>query len=146
MFFIIKTGYSPNDIIRIDDMRDLEKAQYGFITNSKVVFNNGEVCRGQDIISIREDWHREMGWNKSFRDNNGDVVPYELGDDDWKDIKIKGIDEKYRGVLAATKEKVQYLQETGQAKLIGTGVQISLPERPKEILEGVDALANKFKI
>ncbi len=146
MHFIVKTGYSPNDFIRINSLEDLERAQFAFMTNAKVVFSNGQMCRGQDIISIREDWHAEMGWNKNYRRDDGSVASYELGNDDWNEIRKKGVDKKYLGILAEVKERVEYLRESGNEKLIGKGIEIKFPEKPKEIATGMSALAAKFNV
>jgi hypothetical protein len=109
MYFRIKTGYGNNDFITIDNMADLEKAQLAFLTDGKVMFSNGEVCRGKDIISIKEDWHTEMGWNES----------YEMGDDDWAELKRKGIIGKYTGLLGEAKDNVQTLVNANRQDLIG---------------------------
>lgn len=145
MYFIIKTGYGATDHLLIDNLRDLEKAQYAFLTNSKTIFETGEVCRGQDIISIKEDWHREMGWNKSFHDGER-IKTYELGPEDWTEIRQKGIEKKYKGVLAEIKNKVVYLMENNKTNLIGKGIEIALPEKSKEISAQASLLAEKMKV
>ena len=137
MYFIVKTGYGKDDFIRIDNLADLERAQGAFLTNSKTIFDNGAACRGQDIISIREDWHREMGWNRTYRNDDGNVKEYELGEDDWNEIRNKGVEEKYKGVLAEVKARVQHLIDTGQHNLIGKNAYIKLPEKQKEGLAGL---------
>jgi len=145
-YFKIKIGFSPNGYIHINSLNDLEKAQFAFITGQRVLFDNGEACRGQDIMRIEEDWHKEMGWNSSYRDENGDVKGYELGDDDWADIKSKGIDKKYLGIKAASKMKVEYLLETKRPDLIGKGVEVEVPEKPKELNETTKTLAAKLSL
>lgn len=147
MYFKIKIGYSPNDFISIDNLVDLEKAYQAFLTGNRVIFNNGRACRGQDIMSIQEDWHREMGWNKNYRDEEGNVKNYELSNDDWHDIKLRKIDKKYSGVLADVKSKVEYLIESGQENLIGKeNVNIKLPEKPKELSEASKMLSEKMSL
>ncbi len=141
--FKIKTGYGVNDCIYISGLKDLEKAQFAFLTNAKTIFDNGEVCRGQDIISIREDWHKEMGWNEIYRDEAGTVRSYELGHDDWEDIRSKGIDKKYLGVFSEIKAKVKYLMETNQTNLIGKGVEFN---KPKEISDISKQLSDKLSV
>lgn len=135
-----------NDYIVIDNLRDLEKAQYAFLTNAKTIFENGEVCRGQDIISIKEDWNKEMGWNSTFRDKDGNVRIYELSNDDLKEIKKKKVDEKYLGVLANSKRRVQYLIDNKKIDLIGKGIEINFPELPNALLEKSNELADKMKV
>ncbi len=136
MNFIIKTGYSDNDFIKINSLEDLERAQAAFLTNSKTIFSNGQACRGQDIISLREDWHAEMGWNPT----------HEMGDGDWNELKSKGVEKKYKGVLSEVKNRVQYFIDTKQTHLIGKNADVPAIEKPKEISEGVRALASKFSI
>jgi hypothetical protein len=122
-YFKIRIGFGNGDdrYIGIDET-ELESALYCFISNSKGIFKNG-VCRGQDIISITEDWHKEMGWNPE----------HNLGSDDWNELKAKGISQKYIGVIGAVKEKVQYLISTGRTNLIGRNADIQLPEKQKEL-------------
>lgn len=108
-YFKIKTGYGDNDFISIVGLEDLEKAQYAFMTNSKVVFSNGELCRGQDIISIKEDWNRAMCWN----------VMHKMTTDDYAQLRSTGIENKYKGLLAQTKNNVQMLVSMNRQDLIG---------------------------
>jgi hypothetical protein len=109
MYFIIKTGYGENDFIRVDNLPDVEKAQYAFLTEAKVMFSSGQVCRGKDILTIKEDWHKEMGWNPT----------HEMTDDDWNELKQKGIENKYLGQLALAKDNVHTLLEAKRTDLIG---------------------------
>lgn len=112
--FKIRIGYGKGDdtFIPIDES-ELETALYCFIMDGKGVFKGG-VCRGKDIISITEDWHKEMGWNES----------HVMDSDDWNDLYQKGIDKKYVGVLAEYKEKVQFLISSEQQGLIGKNVPL----------------------
>lgn len=135
-YFKVKIGYGEDEAISIETIADLEKAQYAFLTDGKVIFSNGEICRGKDIITISEDWHREMGWNRTHK----------LGNDDWNELNAKGITGKYKGLLTQTKEKVQYLIENQKTHLIGKDIDI--PELRKietNIVDG-SSLAEKFRI
>jgi len=49
------------------------------------------------------------GWNES----------YEMGDDDWAELKRKGIIGKYTGLLGEAKENVQTLINANRQDLIG---------------------------
>lgn len=141
-YFKIRIGYGKEDdrYISIGE-GELESALHCFITDSKGVFKNG-VCRGSDIISITEDWHKEMGWNET----------HVIIDDDWNELKAKGITGKYTGVLAQAKENVQLLMQSGRADLIGKigtvnerlGI-LPTPEK-KQIDDGRASLAAKMKI
>jgi len=135
-YFKIRIGYGEGDdrFIPIDET-ELESALNCFITNSKGIFKNG-VCRGQDIISITEDWNKAMGWN----------ADHVLDSDDWNEIKSKGVFQQYIGIIGNTKEKIEYLISTNQQHLIGKNADIKLPEKPKEISEGVKSLSDKFKV
>jgi hypothetical protein len=108
-YFKIRIGYGNGDdkYISIDDS-ELESAMYCFITNAKGVFNNG-VCRGQDIISITEDWHKAMGWNEG----------YLLGPEDYAELDAKGITREYDGLIGEAKENVNTLIAMKRIDLIG---------------------------
>ncbi len=118
-YFKVKTGYGANDFISIDNVQDVEKAQYAFLTDAKVMFSNGQICRGRDIIAIKEDWHKEMGW----------LPTYEMTPFDWADIENKGVIKKYTGLLGTAKDNVQTLVNSGHLDLIGKSG--SLEERLK---------------
>jgi hypothetical protein len=117
-YFKIKIGYD-NEFLHIESLEDLEKAYFAFATNNKVIFSNGEACRGGDIINITEDWHKEMGWNDT----------HELQDDDWNELRAKGIVKKYTGIKGGVSEKVTYLRETNQTNLIGKNVDVGFKPR-----------------
>ena len=132
-YFIIKTGYGENEFIKIDES-ELDTALYAFMSDSKGVFKNG-VVRGKDIIAIREDWHREMGWNYTH------VMEVE----DWAELRDRGVSGKYAGAIQEAKDKVQYLMQTNQLNLLGKPV----PEMDKKEISGgfdTSSLANKMKI
>lgn len=131
MYFKIKLGYN-NEFLSIDE-NELETALFAFITDGKAVFKNG-VVRGKDIISITEDWHKEMGWNKE----------YKLEALDYSDMTEKGITAKYSGIIGKAKEKVQYLITTNQTHLIGKDFEMPKTEETKQI--DTSSIANKFKI
>ncbi len=115
-YFIIKTGYGEREFISIDET-ELDTAIYIFMTDGKGVFKNG-VVRGKDIITIREDWHKEMGWN----------YLHEMDVLDWEELNNKGISKKYSGIISLAKDKVQYLIKTGELHLLGKEVEGFKPE------------------
>jgi hypothetical protein len=129
--FKVKIGYGLTDFIKISSLEDLEKAQYAFVKNAKVLFNTGEACRGQDIISIKEDWHSEMGWNDVFRDEDGKAREYFLSNDDLDEIRSKGAERKYKGVMSSVKDRVTFLLENNQEKLIGKGTSANFLKAPE---------------
>lgn len=112
-YFKVRKDYGKGEenFVQIDET-ELEAAIYAFLTDSKVLFKNGTAPR---VIDIREDWHREMGWNPG----------YALGPEDINDLKRHGVYKKYAGVIAAAKEKVQYLMQKNQLNLIGKNVEIA---------------------
>ncbi len=133
-YFKIKFGYSEHEYIGIDDS-ELDAAMLCFLSDSKGVFKTG-VVRGKDIIAISEDWHKEMGWNPT----------HDLGDDDWAEIRGKGVDKKYVGVIASAKERVQYLMQTNQTHLVGKNVDVPKINEQKPVSDFSKEISEKFKI
>lgn len=134
-YFKIKIGYGEDEYVRIDET-ELEKAYGVFLTDGKGVFSGGTV-RGQDIIAIKEDWHRAMGYNPL----------YKLRAEDMNEIQ-KEVGKEYQGVLEHASARVKYLIEHGQQNLIGRGVEI--PElamsEHKALSDGTKKLADKMNI
>lgn len=134
MYFKIKLSYN-NEYLSIDE-KELETALFAFITDGKAIFKNG-VVKGSSILSISEDWHKEMGWNDG----------YKLQDLDYAELNRKGITAKYTGVIGKAREKVQYFISTNQTHLIGKNIDISeLNTEIKSQAIDTSELANKFKI
>jgi hypothetical protein len=145
--FKVKIGYGPTDFIKIHTLGDLEKAQYAFVKNAKVLFDTGEACRGQDIISIKEDWHSEMGWNDVFRDEDGKAREYTLSNDDWDEIRSKGAERKYKGIMSSVKDRVTFLLENNQDKLIGKGTSANFLKAPSDSLRsGMTAIGDVISL
>ena len=111
------------------DETELEKALAAFRFGTSAIFKNGALEKIGDIVP---DYNETMGWNPT----------YQLQDDDWNDIRSKGVDRKLKELSQNTKEKIDYLVETNQQHLIGKNADIKLPEKPKEI----SALAKKLSI
>jgi len=105
-FYKIITGYNVDDFLPIDET-ELEKAIYCHIRGANGIFNNGTVS-GKNIMMIREDWHKAMGWNYGYR----------LTADDYADPALKRVQAEYKGYFAEIKDKVNRLIETGQTNLI----------------------------
>lgn len=53
------------------------------------VFENGLALIGKDIRRIVPDWNTTMGYNPT----------HELNDDDWNDIRGKGVEEKMKEIM-----------------------------------------------
>ena len=96
----ITTGFSADQKFTIDS-DEAHKAYYLFNNpEMRGTFNNGVALIGRDIRSIQPDYNAEMGWNPT----------HQLDDYDWEEIRQKGIDTKFRNLLAEAKQ-VSYLVE-----------------------------------
>lgn len=135
-YFRIKKGYRDNEFISIDET-ELEKAFAVFLTDGKGIFKNGMV-RGQDIIDIKEDWNKAMGYNQEHK----------IEALDRADIKKRGVEKQYKGVLAEVSLKVQYLIKNNQQHLIGQNVEIpELKNTETKILSNESKkIADKFDL
>jgi hypothetical protein len=125
-YFKVKIGYGVEDFISISK-DELEKATYAFITNDKVVFQNG-VTTGKAIMAIVPDYHKTMGWNYGRK----------MEDLDFAEVKAKvGDPVKY---IALAKENVQAYINAGTPELIGSKpLEIKAPSKAsQEILENVE--------
>lgn len=131
-YYKIYHGFNVEDYIEINE-EELEKAYYCFLKKLDSVFSGGAV-RGARIESIKPDFHRIMGWNRG----------YKLVEDDFAQIRQKGIDVKLRNQQNETERKVKYLIATKQEDLIGKGFKI--PELKSGNSEEVKKLSDKFKI
>lgn len=86
---------------------EAHKAYYLFNhPNERGTFSNGLAIRGQDIQRIEPDYQGTMGWNPTHK----------LDDDDWNELRSKGIDVKMRDTLAEAK-KIAYLCEREPQRL-----------------------------
>lgn len=130
-YYKIIRGYNAEDYIEINET-ELEKAYGAFLLKKDSVYSGGAV-RGSEIIAIQPDFHRTMGWNRG----------YKLGEDDYAELRHKGIDNKMRVMIENTKNKIQYFINSGQTDLIGKNVDIPELDKPNEITK---ELVNKFKI
>jgi len=129
-YYKIIHGYSAEDYIEINE-DELEKAFYVFLTKKDAVFSGGAI-KGNNILMIKPDYHRTMGWNRG----------YKLEDFDYAELSSKGIDRKMQGILENTKEKVRYLISTKQENLIGKDFKLPLNPMSKETKQ----LSDKMKI
>lgn len=90
----IKVGFSTDQYYIIPD-EEAHMAYYLFMhPEARTLFSTGVAIRGQDIMSIEPAWNESMGWNPSHK----------LTDDDWNEIRDKGIDTKLRRRLAIAKD------------------------------------------
>lgn len=98
------------------EAEEAHKAYYLFLNPDKRgVFENGVALRGVDIQGIEPDYNSTMGWNST----------HVLGDDDWNEIRGKGIDRKLRMALGVAKQVAQ----------IGKDIHLPLSEAGKDLLK-----------
>lgn len=106
-YFIIKTGFGAEDFIPITH-NELDKAIYCQIMGIVGVFDGGTI-NGKNIISIKEDWHRQLGLNRG----------YKLQSEDFAIISSDSACNSYKGQMEASKQRVNHLMSTGRTDLIG---------------------------
>ena len=92
IYFKVKTGFEPNDFISIDET-ELHRAVIAQATGKIGIFKEGTVA-GNNIISIKEDWSRMMGYNRG----------YELNDENYNDIPRKLKEEARTAYLRGSEE------------------------------------------
>lgn len=90
----IITGFR-NEQYYIIDGDEAHKAYYLFNNpEARTTFSNGVALIGKNIQGIEPAYNETMGWNTTHK----------LEDDDWNEIRTKGIDKKLRDVLSIAKE------------------------------------------
>jgi hypothetical protein len=90
----IITGFR-NEQYYIIDGDEAHKAYYLFNNpEARTTFSNGVALIGKNIQGIEPAYNETMGWNTTHK----------LEDDDWNEIRTKGIDKKLRDVLSLAKE------------------------------------------
>lgn len=107
-YYKVTHGYGSEDVIEVDNIRDLEKAIYAFSTGKSVRIGDSFI-KGTEIKHIKEDWNRTMGYAKG----------YKLGPDDWEEIDNKGVIQLYTGFLADVSQKVEQLMKQNMVQFIG---------------------------
>lgn len=135
-YYKIVCGFNEEENISINE-NELAKAISLFMSaKGRALFENGAI-RGQDIKRVVPDWHKVMGWNRSWK-----ITP-----DEYSDIKHleKGYNETYNqaSLLAELATKTNRLELL--LKPFSEAV-LFLPEQNKEISEGSKLLASKMKM
>lgn len=128
------TGFRKDQIHSID-ANEAHKAYYLFLhPEQRGVFDNGLALKGSEIQKIMEDYHGTMGWNPT----------HELDNDDWDEIRSRGVDRKLRDILNLAQEV---------AKLPNTPINKPLillkdlvPKIESNHSEATKILADKFRI
>jgi hypothetical protein len=115
-YYKVVHGYGSEDVIEIDNVQDLEKAIYAFSTGKSVRLGDSFI-KGTEIKSIKENWNRTMGYARG----------YKLDNDDWVEIKQKGVEKLYSGFLYEVSQKVEHLAKQNMTNFIGVDRK-SLPQ------------------
>lgn len=133
----IKTGFREDQYMIIN-AEETHKAYYLFThPEERAIFSNGVALIGKNIQEINPAWNEIMEWNPT----------HELDDDDWNEIRGKGVDRKMRNLLAEAKE-IAYLAEENpgllnkplsEARLLITG-------KPNQFTEDIKKLGDNMKI
>ena len=90
----IIVGFRDDQYFIIPD-EEAHKAYYAFENpDARVIFSNGVALIGKNIQGIEPAWNETMGWNPTHK----------LDDDDWNDIRRRGVDRRIRNLLYKAKE------------------------------------------
>lgn len=133
----IITGFR-DDQFMIIDAEEAHKAYYLFLhPEERAIFGNGVALIGKNIQEIVPAWNETMGWNPSHK----------LENNDWNEIRSKGVDKKLNGVLQLAKE-VSYTMENDRT--LGNKKLSELERKPSgemlEISEMTKMLLNKISV
>jgi len=90
----IITGFRQEQYLVIE-ADEAHKAYYLFLhPEERGVFSNGLALIGKNIQEIQPAYNETMGWNPT----------HTLDDDDWNEIRAKGVDKKLRDALFDAKQ------------------------------------------
>lgn len=108
MKFKVITGFRDDQYYSIDE-NEIHKAYFLFLNpEARTVFENGVALIGKNIQGIEPDYHATMGWNPKHK----------LGDDDFNEMREKGILQKFTGIMSKAKEVGDMaLENTGLLKM-----------------------------
>lgn len=120
IIFKALTGYGDGREVFFDAF-DLEKVQYAFLREKRVLLSNGQAVDGKYIQQISPDWIRSMGWNPE----------HSLDAEDMNEIYNSGVENEAFRLLNISRERVNYLLLQGRETEIGKNVKIPELERPK---------------
>lgn len=102
----IITGFRDDQFFIIED-EEAHKAYYLFNNpEARTIFNNGVALIGKNIQGIEPAYNETMGWNPTHK----------LNDDDWNELRAKGVADRLRDVLSTGKQ-VSLLAESNSELL-----------------------------
>jgi len=110
--FKIKIGYGIDEFVSIEKS-ELAKAYYTFMTEGKMVTNDGYGLRGRDIIRIEPNWNEVMGYNRDYR----------LGGEDYKEIGEKRMIHAHM-IMGKAKEIAKEVIETKNLNLLSEEITL----------------------
>lgn len=95
------TGFREDQEFTID-AEEAHKAYYLFLNPDKRgIFSNGLALIGKHIQRIEPDYNTTFGWNPSHK----------LTDDDWNEIRQKGVDSQIKNLLSEAKQVAYMIDE-----------------------------------
>lgn len=110
--FKIKIGYGSDEYIPIEKS-ELSKAYYTFMTEGKMITNDGYAIRGKDIIRIEPNWNGIMGYNKD----------YKLTGEDYEYIGEKRMKEAH-AIMGEAKDIARQVTENNNLELLERNITL----------------------
>lgn len=100
----ITTGFRENQY-RVIDGEEAHKAYYLFMhPEERGIFSNGVALQGKNIQQIEPAYNETMGWNPT----------HVLDDDDWNELREKGVANKLRDLLYDAKKVADLVAQKPQ--------------------------------
>jgi len=130
----IRTGFRDDQYYIIDD-EEAHKVYYLFNNpEARTIFGNGVALIGKNIQGIEPAYNEIMGWNPTHR----------LDDDDWNEIRGRGVDRKMRNLLEEAKYIAQLSEKNPELLNKSLSEVKLLPE--DEINKETKQISEKMKI
>lgn len=100
----IITGFNQDQKHTVD-ASEAHKAYYLFLhPDKRGVFKDGLALTGKHITAVLPDYNATMGWNPT----------YNMNDDDWNEVKTKGVDVALKKLLEDAKIAAYAIEENPQ--------------------------------